>query len=253
MSFKPSAILVPVALLLCLAAPAPAEANEYYFVLLFSAQTTPTKTRYSHTFATFVRAVGTGPRLDTYDLYWHTISWLPVDMKVRTWTFLPECGHNFDLHTTLRGVLANGARVSLWGPYQVEPRVYWNAVGQKANLESGRMHYKAVDIAFPARRVADCIHAVSRVVFPERINLIDPLYGEPATYFVLRQYRPYIIDECTRHYSLVPRLGLSCYPIIYRDMERPRSGPIHGPISSLFGTQPPAVPSYGPPVGSYLP
>src|SRR4051794_711542 len=109
-------VLVPAVLLLGLVASDTAQGEEYYFVLLFAAQSSPPRAKYSHTFATFVRAVGTGPCLQSYNLSWHTISWLPTNMNVRPLAALPECGHNFDLHTTLRGVLSTGQRVSLWGP-----------------------------------------------------------------------------------------------------------------------------------------
>jgi hypothetical protein len=253
MRFNRGAVLVGAAWLLCLIAAAPASAEEYYFLLLFGSQGTPPQPKYSHTFATFVRAVGTGPCLDRYDLYCNTISWLPADRNVRPLAAVPEYGRNFDLDTSLRGVLSSGQRVSLWGPFQVPPWVYWNAVRQQANLELGRMRYKAVDIASRPDRVANCIHAVSRVVCPQRINRINPLYGEAATYLVLQRYRPYLVAEGTKHTWLANRLGLSCYPIVYRDMEAPRSCLVRGRISAQLGTQPAAVPSYGPPVVSCKP
>jgi hypothetical protein len=249
MPFRPTLLRLSMGMLFLLVAMAvPVRADECYFMLLFAAQTVPTRAKFSHTFATFVRATGSGPCLESYDLQWHTISWLPPSMTVHPYAPRPECGFNFDLHTTVRHSLCAGARVSLWGPFQIQPCVYWSSLRQKAHLESGTVRYKAIDIGFRADRVADCIHAVNRIVYPERLNILDPLYGEPATYVILQEFRPYLINECCKHYWLCAPLGLNCYPIIYRNMEKPRSGPVCGGVSTFLGRQPPAIPSFGPPI-----
>ena len=45
--------------------------------MIFGSQSKPKLLRYTHTWATFVRAVGEGPDLNTYSLELSTISWLP--------------------------------------------------------------------------------------------------------------------------------------------------------------------------------
>ena len=60
--------------------------------------------QYTHTWATFIRAVGEGPDANNYALYQHTISWLPQSLDVRTWSLLPEPGVNLDLYQTLDAV-----------------------------------------------------------------------------------------------------------------------------------------------------
>src|SRR5947209_8338331 len=98
-------------LLLVLLCAQPAVAGERYYVLVFGSQRIPPDPNYSHSFATFVK-VSNFP--DAPSLEYHTISWLPANLKVRTRALLPEPGHNFGLYETLQYVLANGERVSLW-------------------------------------------------------------------------------------------------------------------------------------------
>ena len=103
----------PLALLL-FAGQAPAE--EFYYLAMFGSQTTPNNPDCSHTFAAFVRASGEGPCPPAFvveDCF--TISWLPATMKVRTRALLPECGHNFELHETLRYAFSEGEHVSMLG------------------------------------------------------------------------------------------------------------------------------------------
>src|SRR5438105_15741063 len=77
--------------------------GEEYYLLMFSAQRVPNQPNYSHSFATFVKASweGSGPCPTDAALEAHTISWLPANLHVRTLAPRAECGHNFDVHTTL--------------------------------------------------------------------------------------------------------------------------------------------------------
>src|SRR5436190_7899254 len=139
--------IAPLAALLILLAPNPSRAGEDYFLLMFGAQRVPANPNYSHSFATFVRVswLGNGACPINPCLESVTISWLPANMKVRTFALLPECGNNFELHTTIRWCLGNDMRVSLWGAYRICPELYWLAVKQVGLLGSGRVRYKAND------------------------------------------------------------------------------------------------------------
>src|SRR3712207_2229106 len=81
----------------------PGAAGERYFVLMFGSQQVQTIPDYAHSFAVFVRVSGGG---EGAGFAYHTISWLPANMDLRPFALLPEPGRNFDLHTTLRHVLA---------------------------------------------------------------------------------------------------------------------------------------------------
>ncbi len=242
-------LLIAAVLFLALASPGPARAGEAYFLLMFGSQQIPNRPNYAHSFATFVKVCwpGNGPCQQPMSIEAHTISWLPCNLVVRTWALLPEPGRNFDLHTTLRYVLKNGERVSMWGPYQVNRDLWCRALRQIARLESGQLRYKADDTGFPARRVSNCIHAVSEVVGRPLIIVASPGWGEMASYYILREFRPWLADEETKHYWVSQALGLDAYPLIYRQrIISPRSG-ILGPLFRVLGSERDLYASYGPP------
>src|SRR6516165_1298634 len=101
-----------------------ARASERYYVLIFGSQSHPKLLRYTHTWATFVRAVGDESNPDGCALYQHTISWLPQTLNVRVWSPIPEPGVNLDLYQTLQAVSAHNERVTLWGPFVITPDIY---------------------------------------------------------------------------------------------------------------------------------
>jgi hypothetical protein len=177
----------------------------------------------------------------------HTISWLPATLYIRMPALLPEKGHNFELHTTIRHVLEDCERVSLWGPYRIEPDLYCKALRQIELLESGQVLYKANDAGFPSNRVSNCIHAVSSTVTGYRVRVLSPGWGETASYTILRRFSPWIIDLEHTHDWVAQSLGLNAYPIIYRNVEHPRSGYLRGPVSRMLGRDRDATSTFGRP------
>jgi hypothetical protein len=236
------------ALSLVLTLSGPARGVEAYFLLMFGAQQVPNDPNYSHTWAGFVRATWDGPQGGQCRLEVHTISWLPRNLRIRALALLPECGQNFDLHTTLRWAYANDARVSLWGPYQIDRDVYLRALAQIQFLESGQVLYKANDAGYSSDQVSNCIHAVSSITEGYRLRVASPVWGETASYYVLGELEPWIMDPCRTHPWVGSAIGLDQYPIIYRPFgENPRSGAIAGPVYRLFGGEKCLQASYGPP------
>ena len=205
-------------LLLLLGGAAPAE--EFYFVAMFGAQRIPNNPNYSHTFATFVRAAGDGscPTAFTVEDSF-TISWLPANKIVRSHALLPEDGHNFTLPETLDIVLGDEERVSLWGPYRIDERLYNGALRQYTLLQSGEVRYKAFDSLYPTDRVSNCIHAVGSSVNGSRPRVLSPWFGEVATWVVLHTFKRYIIDKDQAHEWVCAYLGLDRYPILRRDFD----------------------------------
>ena len=117
--------------------PATARAGEVYYVMVFGSQSQPKQLRYTHTWATFIKATGEGTDPNTYALEYNTISWLPrtLDVKVlRPWA---EPGVNLDLHQTLRAVAANDESVKMWGPFIVGPEVYRRSLEVQRLIASG--------------------------------------------------------------------------------------------------------------------
>jgi hypothetical protein len=226
-----------------------ANAGDAYYVLVFGSQTTPARAKYSHSFATFVHVSweGSSPCPVNPSLKAHTISWLPETLDIRVWALLPECGANFDLDSTIRYALDNNERVSLWGPYQIEPELYNRAMQQLGLLGSGQVRYKADDTAYKTDRVSNCIHAISSVAGGYRLRVASPGWGETASYAVVRRYLPWVIDRNEVHAWVGSALGLDRYPIIYRDLQSPRSG-FFGPVYRAVGGERYLAPSYGPPV-----
>lgn len=240
--------LVLVALVLLLAA-GRARAGEAWYLLMFGAQRVPNNPNYSHTWATFVRAcwAGDGPGPAAPRLEAHTISWMPRTMVVRTLALRPECGGNYDVHATVRWCLGNDMRVSLWGAYQIDPELYDRALRRAAELGSGQVLYKANDVGYRSDCVTNCIHAVSTIAEGPRVRVASPGWGETASYVVLRELTPWVIQPGCPHPWVGSALGLDQYPLLYRDWENPRSGAIRGPVVRLFGGERDLAPSYGPP------
>jgi hypothetical protein len=246
--FLPPAAL---AVLLTLSVVSPCRAGEAFYLLMFGSQTTPNDPNCAHTFATFVRISWPGnepcpppnPFLEAF-----TISWLPANLKIRVNALCPECGHNFELHQTLRYVLGNDERVSLWGPYRIDGELYRRALARKTELESGNIRYKADDTARDTDRVCNCIHAISGMLPGLRVRILSLGWGETASFAVLRRMSPYLVEGERVHPWVGSALGLDCYPIIYRNFEEPRSGAIRGPINRALGREGDVRPSYGPPV-----
>lgn len=217
-----------------------APADEFYYVALFGSQREPNDPNYSHTFATFVRASGDGPHATEYDVEdCFTISWLPANTRVRTRALLPEPGHDFTLEETLNIVLGDGERVSMWGPYQIDERLYNGALRRYSQLNGGQVRYKAVDSGYPINRVSNCIHAVSAASGASRPRILSPSFGQTASWIVLQKFRRDIIDRDETHEWVYSYLGLENYPIIRRDFERnPRTGTFWSLLKRLVGIEP---------------
>jgi hypothetical protein len=233
---------------LALALPTEVRAADAYYLLMFGSQRVPNNPKYAHTFTTFVHASWPGepcgpPRLEVY-----TISWLSLDGTFRVLALKPECGRNWELHETIRYAFAHEERVSLWGPYQIDCELYRRAVNQVRLLESGRVLYKSDDLGYPTDRVTNCIHAVSSITEGYRVRILMPAWGETASYFVLREFYPWVIDRDRIHGWVGNALGLDQYPILYRDLEDPRSaGYLRAPFRAGLGLNRDVNATYGQP------
>lgn len=216
LAFRKTVILGTVVFALAQAATA-AKANEYYFVLVFGSQTQPKQLRYTHTWATAVRAIGEGPDISRYALEIHTISWLPASGIVKVFRPRPEPGVNATLEQTLAYVEHNHENIIMWGPFIVSRLVYNRFIGVVNQLNSGEVMYRAIDGALNMR-ISDCIHAVA-AVDPQFGRLQYPLIriGIPASRYVSR--RIMFITPYDQHKDdnswIVYRLGLNRHPITF--------------------------------------
>ncbi|QDV38617.1 hypothetical protein [Tautonia plasticadhaerens] len=198
-----------------LALPGSARGEERYYVLIFGSQSHPKLPRYTHTWATFVRAVGEGPDPSGWAIEHHTISWLPTTLDVRVWNLVPEPGINLDLDESIGAVRSTNQRIAMWGPFQIVPQVYARSLGVRTILESGAAQYRA--ISTPRNLlISDCIHAVAAC---------DPIFGrdhyplirigKPASRFIAREVmtRSPFDQAANDNAWLIARLGLDRYPV----------------------------------------
>jgi hypothetical protein len=207
--------------LLLLASPSAARGEDFYYLMVFGSQRPSARPKYCHTFATFVRATGAGSHGSDYRLEAYTISWLPATFDIRVPALLSEPGRNADLYTTLHWAYGTGQRVSMWGPYRIDPSLFACALRQAAVLHSGVVRYQAIDSGRPTDVVSNCLHAVSSVVEGHRAHLFLPGWGETGSYHVACLFGPWLLDGACTHPWVSSRLGLDCYPLL----RRPLSGP----------------------------
>jgi hypothetical protein len=197
-----------------------AAATECYFLMVFGSQRPAANLPpHTHSFATFIKAVGEGPNPERYALQTWTISWMPASLKIEFFRLTSDCGINLSLEGTLRWAAEDGQRTSMWGPYQVDKELFDRALGQIAHLQSGTVAYKLVDAARHTDRVSNCIHAVSNLSTDNsRMRCGPPGWGESASYLIVLHFMPWIIDCRQTHAWILQRMGLECYPLVHRDL-----------------------------------
>lgn len=213
----------------------PAPANERYYAVIFGSQSTPKIPRFTHTWATVVKATSTeGQAAPTLEL--DTISWMPATLKIRPFDRHPEPGVNLGLHETIAAMKDAGERISMWGPYEVRTAGYRRFIIQKNFLESHAIGYQCVDSRGEAAKCGngcDCIHAITDMD-PEFDRTRYPLrwYGEAGSRHVLEEMaRRNVFLNCMQTEDwLIPALGLDCAGIVRRQYKGPigdldRGGP----------------------------
>ena len=144
-------IALPLAALLLLAQPA--AAGDSYYVIIWGSDVSPKRLKYTHTWATLVRAVET-PGCTEPGLEVHTISWLPTKLDIDALNFRVEPGANVELHETIANSLRTKQEIAMWGPYEVWHGLAHRFLVQKAFLDSGVVGYQCVDTVGEAARLA---------------------------------------------------------------------------------------------------
>src|ERR1700730_8742938 len=146
--FLLGSLLVIASALLSVAYSMAAPADESYYVMVFAAQRASNVPRYSHTFATFVKAAKEGTDEEDYKVEQHTISWIAGSLEVNLARLNPEPGVNLNLRDSLRLAQTDEEKVSMWGPFEIKKELYDRALKQIDRLESGAVGYKAIDGRF---------------------------------------------------------------------------------------------------------
>ena len=166
--------------------PTPVVAARYYFTL-FAGQSSPYRPRTAHTWAVYAKATPTtGGSLAIESL---TISWLPATGPVQPLNHRPVPGRNYSLDETFAVMRSHNAKVSHWGPYEIDMGRYQLAQQQVRHLESGVAQYRAVDSFNLNPEILNCVHAVTHAA-PAVRNRIQPVirFGEPGTSRLAKLY-----------------------------------------------------------------
>src|SRR4051812_38260799 len=100
---------------------------DYFFVIVYGAESKPQRPKYSHSWATFVHV----PDAQGCPAEWFTISWLNCDGALQPLRLLPEPGRNWGLHETFASVYSYCENVDAFGPYQICPDLYCRAFREK--------------------------------------------------------------------------------------------------------------------------
>lgn len=162
-------------------------ANEYCFIILFGAQREPSHPKYTHSWATYVRASGDGDDLRTCPLDVRTNSWLPATLDIQVWRPCPQRGVNLDLESTLRFVMAENANITEWGPHQITPETYERGIRELERLNAGAIRHRAIDGFSRRSNIKNCFHSISDVLDRRDSRFYYPLRqnGFPATYDIV--------------------------------------------------------------------
>lgn len=187
----------------------PVPDGERYYVLLFGSESVPKRAVLTHTWGTLVRVPAGGGDTEAY-----TVSWMPRTLAIRPFRFNVEPGVNLDLPATMKLVTGQGQRVTLFGPYEVEPVLYRRLRVHREFLERGTVGYQGFDLVGEAGRRgngSNCIHALTDAD-PKlgRAGYLSCGNGSDATHFIRDRMarRGVLLDPDTTHDWLLPALGL---------------------------------------------
>ena len=189
---------------------------EHYYLVVFGIQKGINLPKNSHTCALFIKDASPAPLETVF------ISWLPEDMNVTILQRDPQVGVNLDLHATLQHFEDRGCRLSMWGPYEMNPELYQKAKTRRDILEGGTVGYNGIDRNYRPM-VADCVHAVSGVDVEPGLLRTRTAHGDIASYFVLEHLSCRLIHPEVTNSEIAQRLCLDQYCIRCRDIcKRPR-------------------------------
>jgi len=211
--FMQFSIFVPLVLSLAGALARAQEPDASYYMTVFSAQADSRHPRRTPSFATFVKAIGTGDSAKDNPIEIHTISWMPQSLDIVILRRRPELGINLDLESSLRWAASRTCRVSMWGPYQINKELFDRAVQQEARLNSGLVLYKAIDRRFRPGTASNCIHAVADLDMDKGLLHSGQGRGDAASQQVAQHLHRWIINPNQTHIWVASRLGLNDQPV----------------------------------------
>jgi hypothetical protein len=189
--------------------------QDRYFVMIFGSEPRSRDPHRCHTWGTIVKST---ERDGVAHLEAHTISWMPADFRVKLLTIHSKPGINLELRATIHRYLEMNGKVSVWGPYELQPDIapdiYARTLQQIARLESGEVSYMAIDPDFGPRvkTVSDCIHAITDIDQQQGRTFYSEFlrFGERASEFIVKVLAERgRINPCVRHEWVLEGLGLA--------------------------------------------
>jgi len=196
-----------------------ARADESYYMIVYGAQRTPNVPRFTHTFATFVKATGEGNDKTGYKVEEHTISWIAKTKEIVVARARPEPGVNLSLKESLVLAAALEEKVSMWGPFEIKKELYERALKQIDRLESNKIEYKAIDVRFRPERASNCIHAVSDIDADDGLVDVGTACGDEASRAVASHLRRWMFDPEKTHDWVSGLIGLDDKTVTRRTWE----------------------------------
>jgi hypothetical protein len=194
-------------------------AGERCYLLVFSAQCPHINPAHrSHSWGTFVRVHDCESHGGSAYLESVTISWFPKTLELQTLDF-PKRGVNLSLHDTLRWAKDNGLRASLWGPYEIDPSLYAEAVNKATQLASGTVKYQLLDFRHPVDQVANCTRALGDIPMGSPKPRLGMTRGDEASHLLALNFSPWILDAETTHDWVISALGLNRLTLVRRYLE----------------------------------
>ena len=141
-----------------------------------------------------------------------TISWMPADEGPRLYALLSEPGKNCSLAETFEYMDRRQARISYWGPYEIDADRFNLAAAQAARLRTGGVRYRVIDSLLLDKSVCHCAHAVT-YADPNLKWLVQPVLwpGEQGTSLLAAMYDwsgAFAGGGEATHDWLVPILGI---------------------------------------------
>ncbi|MFO0851574.1 MAG: hypothetical protein U0871_23890 [Gemmataceae bacterium] len=211
-----------VALALAASADPPAPTADRYYLLLFGGQAVQFRPQTAHTWATFVRTAVTPAGEVVAERF--TISWLPCQMPVKPLKLRPEPGRNYGLHETLDLMTTGRQELALWGPWEIRPEWYAQAVRYKGVLDSGQVKYQTLDRGDRRPDINHCVHAIT-MTDPVLHETSKPIafYGELITRRLANAMDKtgLLADPCVTHDWLLDALDVARYPFKRRTLDEP--------------------------------
>jgi hypothetical protein len=187
-------------------------ADDTYYLTLFTAEATPYRPEKTHTFLAITKIPGNGGVVETREM-----SWLPATLNVRGIALRPEKGVNLSVADTFAVCQRDSMRVSVWGPYQIQPELYTRLCNQITRLEGGKIKYKGADTFQPSFHAMNCYHAMWNISHPMK-KFVGPFTSGDATGGkTVHLWREWIISPEQTHDEILKVIGVEQQEMVRRN------------------------------------